>query len=472
MGAVAFAGQYETAIRAIARSTAIAPKEHLTETLEILARAIKGDGAFVVNGDGVITASWDSKGRSRNGNSVKHRPYYQMAMEGKESVYAAVGGSTNERALYIAAPVFSEPGQGRSVIGAVVGRIDVRNLDRAMSDWSGIALLLSPQGVVFASSRADWLFRLAGPVDAERVKTIASLKQFGKAIDGDKKPLSLPFDPERSQAHIDGKRYAIESATLALNDPNGEWSVMLLGDLSVIAPQGHRIGIGALVGITLFALLLVALRAASEGRARRAAVSEIERADAQLKQEAELKSRRSEFVVALQQAGTPQALADEFFTRLARLIPLHQGSLYHQDADGSLHLAGCYGSTDAPAMIAPGMGLAGQCALERRTLSFSSPSESFWRVRTGLGEAPPRSLLLLPVIRNEALLGIIELASCNPDLSSDMALIEELLPVLAVNLRILLAARRTEMALAEACAQSEGFSTQQMIREGIGPDSR
>lgn len=467
MGAVALAGQYEVAIRAIARSPTVAAKDYLAEPLEILARSIDGDGAFVVNGEGVITASWDMKGRSRNGNSVQHRPYYQMAMEGMESVYAAVGGSTNERALYIAAPVFGEPGQGSRVIGAVVGRIDVRNLDRAMNEWPGIAMLLSPQGVVFASSRAEWLFRLAGPVDAERIKTIAGLKQFGKTIEPGANPQSLPFEHDSKIVRINGKRYAAESAPVALNDPNGEWSVMLLGDLDKVTPLAQRIWVGAFAGVALFALLLVARHAYGENLARRAAMAEIERAAVQLEREAERKSQRGEFVAALQQAVTPQELAAGFFRRLARLLPLHQGALYRLDASGGLSLAGAYGTADAPLTIVPGEGLAGQCALERRVLSFGAPPEGFWRVRSGLGDAAPRYLLLLPVMRNDSLLGILELASRNADFAGDRALIDELLPVLAVNLEILLATERTEQALTEARAQAEEFSAQQTLGKEV-----
>lgn len=467
MGAVALAGQSETAIRAMARSPVAGAREQLAEPLEILARAIDGDGAFVVNGDGIITASWDMQGRTRNGNSVQHRPYFQMAMEGMESVYAAVGGSTHERALYIAAPVFGEPGQGGSVVGAVVGRIDVRKLDRAMHEWPGVALLLSPQGVVFASSRADWLFRLAGPVDTERLKTIAGLKQFGKTVEPGADPQSLPFDPASKRARIAGRRYAVESAALTLHDPNGDWSVVLLGDLATVTPLSQRIAIGAFAGIALFALLLAAWHAVHENRARRAAALEIERAARKMKQEAEIKSQRSEFVAALQQVATPQELAEGFFSRLARLLPLHQGSLYRLDASGGLSLAGTYGTTDAPAAIVPGVGLAGQCAQERRVLGFSAPPEGYWRVRSGLGEAAPRALLLLPVMRNETLLGIVELASRTSGFEQDRALIDELLPVVAVNLEILLAAQRTELALAEARAQAEEFNAKQMLSKEV-----
>jgi hypothetical protein len=75
-----------------------------------------------------------------------------MALEGKTSVYAAVGTTSGERTLYYSAPVFAYATRTASGIGAVVAQAKVDWLDKRLSSQPGGAALLSPQGVVFAAS--------------------------------------------------------------------------------------------------------------------------------------------------------------------------------------------------------------------------------------------------------------------------------------------------------------------------------
>jgi len=100
----------------------------------------------------------------------------------------------------------------------------------------------------------------------------------------------------------------------------------------------------------------------------------------------------------------------------------------------------------------------------------------FWTVSTGLGAASPRSLLLLPVMRNEVLLGVLEIASLDPDPAPTAEVLESLLPVLATNLEALLAERRMDRLLGEARAQADasqrGGALQHWLRAlvDVSPD--
>lgn len=463
MGAVLVAGQMDIVIRAAALAedaAGAARVKDIESVLEALGKGVGGDGAFIVNREGIIVVSWDAKGRSRSGNSIKTRPYFQAAMSGKENVYAAVGSSTGERALYIAAPVFANAGNQGEVIGVLTARLNMRTVDNQLSTASGIGLLLSPQGVVFASSEDAWMFRLDGPVTPQRVQEIAALKQFGKHFEKDAKLASLPFDSGAAVIALGGKRYAAARATLRWNDPSGDWSVLMLGDLAPAAPPARLSGVGLVVALIVGVLLGLALRAMRDAFARNEALAETQRAATQLAAEAALKARKADFGAQLQQARDIDDLSRIFFAALARHLPLHQAGLYTAASD-ALHLAGTYGSHAAPATIAPGEGLLGQCAVERRTLCFDLPEPGFGNIASGLGEAPPRSLLIFPVISNGQLLGVVELASLNADFAAARPLIEELLPVLSMNLDILLAARRTAEALAEARHQTLALQAQQ-----------
>ncbi len=59
----------------------------------------------------------------------------------------------------------------------------------------------------------------------------------------------------------------------------------------------------------------------------------------------------------------------------------------------------------------PGEGLPGQVAREGKILNLKAVPEGYVKIRTGLGEASPNSLIIIPVIYENILYGVIELAS-------------------------------------------------------------
>lgn len=59
----------------------------------------------------------------------------------------------------------------------------------------------------------------------------------------------------------------------------------------------------------------------------------------------------------------------------------------------------------------PGEGLTGQVFTDKKLLNLKDFPEGYIKVRTGLGEASPRSLLLFPLVDSEKPVGVIELAS-------------------------------------------------------------
>ena len=62
-------------------------------------------------------------------------------------------------------------------------------------------------------------------------------------------------------------------------------------------------------------------------------------------------------------------------------------------------------------IISKGQGMVGQCALEKQTMYLTNVPDKYVNITSGLGEATPTHLVLVPLLANEACYGVIEMAS-------------------------------------------------------------
>jgi signal transduction histidine kinase/DNA-binding response OmpR family regulator len=153
--------------------------------------------------------------------------FVQLALQGRTNVFPGVlsNSTRHARGIYLSAPVRS--GEDSMPIGAVGVKIGIDKLTSLLESWTGgPALLLSPQGVVFAASRADWNLRLTDAVTPPRLTEIRRNPQFGEVFAGKLKP-PLPFNAASREVDIDARHYALRSQALQWNDPAGDWTLLL-----------------------------------------------------------------------------------------------------------------------------------------------------------------------------------------------------------------------------------------------------
>lgn len=113
-----------------------------------------------------------------------------------------------------------------------------------------------------------------------------------------------------------------------------------------------------------------------------------------------------------------QQLADDILKNLVRYVGANQGAIFtlEDDVAGDEHLqiVACYAYSRKKFVskkILLGEGLAGQCVLERETIYMTEIPESYINITSGLGSANPRSVLISPLLINDKIFGVIELAS-------------------------------------------------------------
>jgi PAS domain S-box-containing protein len=189
----------------------------------------------------------------------------------------------------------------------------------------------------------------------------------------------------------------------------------------------------------------------------------------QLERQRWVKAHASLLQVDLQQAETPQQLAQAFLCRIAPQLGMYQGALYvlYEGAPRLQLLGGYAVDSEHPlrAELELGEGLLGQCALDRQPRQLKDLPEQFWRVRTQLGEAPASHLLVQPVLRGERLLGVMEMAGFRPLEENETLLLQEVLPRLAGAMAIMERSEAAQALLQETRRQADEMGAQTLQLE-------
>ncbi len=171
-----------------------------------------------------------------------------------------------------------------------------------------------------------------------------------------------------------------------------------------------------------------------------------------------VKAEVSAITVELQSSESFAAVGRCFFSRLSKSIPLLYGALYVlNESHSRLVRVGGFAldSPDQAREFALGEGLVGQAALERRPLVVPAGEGDHVVVSAGIGTVSPHSLLFMPVVRQEVAVGVLELAPVSSLSERQQALLDTLLPALAVNSEILHSNIQTRKLLEQTQAQAE-----------------
>ena len=155
-------------------------------------------------------------------------------------------------------------------------------------------------------------------------------------------------------------------------------------------------------------------------------------------------------------------------SELCPVVSAQQAEFYvldeNDDDTTSLTLLGSYatgGEETLGKKIALGQGLVGQCALEKRKLVLDNPPPGYLRISSGLGEANPRSVMVLPLIFEGEAKGVLELASFDGFNPTHHALLEQLTESIGIVLNTIEANMRTEGLLQQSQSLAQQLQTRQ-----------
>jgi hypothetical protein len=111
-----------------------------------------------------------------------------------------------------------------------------------------------------------------------------------------------------------------------------------------------------------------------------------------------------------------EKLSDVFIRELVKYMDAIQGGLFlfQENNVDQLYLASAFAYNRKKyitKIIEKGEGLIGTCALEMKTINLTEIPEDYIEITSGLGDSPPRNLLLMPVMHEGIIIGVIEIAS-------------------------------------------------------------
>jgi CheY-like chemotaxis protein/signal transduction histidine kinase/HAMP domain-containing protein len=143
---------------------------------------------------------------------------------------------------------------------------------------------------------------------------------------------------------------------------------------------------------------------------------------------------------------------------LADLVPLvqaQQGAIYQMAEDQPDQsvlrlLAGYALSAGHRDRIPLGVGLVGQCAVDKQRILIDDVPVDYTRVSSSLGEAPPTSIVVLPLLFEGQIKAVIELASIHPFTPTNVTFLEQVTQSIGVVLNTIEASMRTEGLLMQS----------------------
>ncbi|MEU6097236.1 HAMP domain-containing protein [Streptomyces sp. NPDC047079] len=167
-------------------------------------------------------------------------------------------------------------------------------------------------------------------------------------------------------------------------------------------------------------------------------------------------------------------VAELIMDELTPLVSAQYGAFYlAEDTERrpELRLVGSYGFPDdeeRPTRIPVGRSLVGQAARNRRPITVEELPPGYVTISSGLGQVVPSALTVLPIVVEDQVLGVIELASVTRFTQIHLDFLGQLMPTIGVNLNTIVANARTDELLeesqrltAELQARSEELQVQQ-----------
>ena len=178
-----------------------------------------------------------------------------------------------------------------------------------------------------------------------------------------------------------------------------------------------------------------------------------------------LKTNLAKFSGMMQGQKSLESVSRMIMSELTPLVQASHGAFFVMDeGEGkTLRLLATYAYKERKQVanrFRLGEGVVGQAALEKKSILLSRVPHDYIHVTSGLGEAPPLNLIVLPVLFEDDVRAVIELASFEPFSQIHRLFLEQLTESIGVVLNMIGANMRTEELLKQSQSLADELKEQ------------
>lgn len=173
-------------------------------------------------------------------------------------------------------------------------------------------------------------------------------------------------------------------------------------------------------------------------------------------------------ILRLNQLEEITVLFDKVISNLVSYLNVNQGGMFalnnDNEQDHHLELISCYAYQKKKFQkkrIELGEGLIGQCFLEKEYIYLTEVPQDYIQITSGLGDARPRSILIMPMMLDQEILGVIELASFKTFEKYQIDFVKKIAESIASTYSGVRVAQRTKNLLQESQVQAEQLKSQE-----------
>lgn len=162
-------------------------------------------------------------------------------------------------------------------------------------------------------------------------------------------------------------------------------------------------------------------------------------------------------------------MSEKVIGSLVKYVHMNQGAVFiteegETEAHTTLRLMGCYAyerTKFADRVIHPGEGILGQVYLEKHYVYLDKVPQNYVFITSGLGMATPTYLLVMPLVHEEKVQGVIELASFGPIEEYKIRFIERFAQLMASTIYYVKINDTTKRLLEQSLEQGEQMKAQE-----------
>jgi methyl-accepting chemotaxis protein len=163
-----------------------------------------------------------------------------------------------------------------------------------------------------------------------------------------------------------------------------------------------------------------------------------------------------------------KTFAENIISNLVEYTDSNQGAIYlinnEDEHNQFIEMMACYAyerKKFVDKQIQFGEGLIGQCVLEKKPIFMTEIPDDYINITSGLGDANPKSLLIVPLKFNDEIYGVVELASFNVYDEHERKFVEDISENIASTVSSVKVNIKTKKLLEESKLKSEELAAQE-----------